>query len=420
METSDDPVRSALASRLGDDAAEALLKRIRSYSNYPNAVKGAAKLDGGPDVAGAALAVVEDPELADALGLGPGAGPYGGPGEEFWALLTLAARADAGVVDRATPHLEGRDYAVRLFAAVRRAAAKHAATAGEPETPAAAEPDVPQKVSEVKAWLAANPDAAPEVLGPRPRQKAGARAAAVRALAALATPEALAVLGRYADDRYPDAVLKELHAAWGRFDRREFAATMFRPGRLDLGLAPTVEGLGAVAGLTDLTVILLDGADLTPLAECADLRTLRVAAENEPGLLGVEPLLGLSELVELHLTRTTRHADLTPLAGLGVQRLRIDLDGADASFLLEMPRLERLLVSDGSPQADTGDLLATLVRRGVQVTIYRHQSAGFPLLVGQAGTPGVVMVDQSGYLGFTDDAAATDEVRRRLYANLVP
>lgn len=412
----DDPVQSALATRLGDDVATALLSRLERYSNLPNTVKGTAKAEPAPDVEAAALAVVEDPELTEELIAG----------FRFWGLLTLAARADVGVLDRTAERLADEDHVRRLLASIRRATAKHDAAAPRPAATDAPAPSAPQKVSAVKAWLAAHPTPDPEELAPRPRQRAAARAAAVRALGAIGTPRALDVLSRYAAESYPDAVLTELHRAWGAFDRRDFAAAMFRPApyTLDLGIAPSLEGIGAVPGLTSLDVVLTDGADLTPLTECTALHTLRVGAEGEPGLLGVEPLLALPELSELHLTRTTRHADLTPLADLAVRRLVLDLDGADGAFLLRMPRLERLLLRDDAPPEasdhDNGAVAAALVRAGVQVTVYRHQAAAFATLTEQAGSADLTMVEQSGYLGFSRDHGALEDLRRRLFSNLVP
>ncbi|MSW65296.1 MAG: hypothetical protein F2825_10485, partial [Actinobacteria bacterium] len=96
--TDDDPVLTALARQLGDDTARGLLRRLRSFSNYPNGVKGAAKLPADPEVSTAALAVVEDPALASPLGLV--AEPLMWPAMELWPLLALAARADVGVVER--------------------------------------------------------------------------------------------------------------------------------------------------------------------------------------------------------------------------------------------------------------------------------------------------------------------------------
>ncbi|WP_193614694.1 hypothetical protein [Nocardioides lijunqiniae] len=422
MDTHDDPIRTALGAHLGDDVAERLLTRIDRYSNLPNTVKGTAKTEGAPEVERAALVVVEDPALAGALGLEatPDLGPY--PTQELWGLLTLAARADVEVLNRLAEGLGDQEYARRLQATIRRAAAKHAAAPTDgPERPASQAPDVPQKVSEVKAWLAAHPDADPALLAPREGQRAAERSAAVRALGTIGTPGALDVLGRYAEESYPDAVLKELHRAWGRFDRREFAARMFRqaPYTLSLGLAPTLEGIGAVAGLTSLEVVLTGGADLAPLAECTGLRTLRVGAEGEPGLLGVGPLRDLPELTELHLTRTTRNADLTALSGVGARRLRIDLEDADGSFLLDMPRLESLLV--GGEREDLAGVVLALVRRGVRVAAYRHQRSWVTGLREQAeAAADVHLVETNGYLGLTSEESAVDDVRRQLYLNLLP
>jgi hypothetical protein len=431
METNADPLRTALASQLGDDAATALLTRMDRYSNYPNAVKGAAKIPADPQTEAAALTVVEDDALADALGLesASDAGLFGHPTMQFWGLLTLAARADTDVVDRMAGRFEDQEYARKLLATIRRAAAKHAAADVADEPPASTGPDLPQKVSQVKAWLAAHPDADPALLAPQKRQKAAARAAAVRALGTIGTSRALEVLAQYADDRYPDAVLKELHTAWARFDRREFAATMFRqtPHTLGLGMAPSIEGIGAVPGLTSLDVILVDGADLSPLAECTELRTLRVGAEGIPGLLGVEPIVNLPQLTELHLTRMTQYADLTPLSTSGVRRLRLDLWDADGAFLLRMPQLERLLISANAGPVEPHetpalvDVVIALVRRGVQVTAYTHQRDWVThLLEAAAQAADVFVVETSGYVGLTNQESEQEGLRRRLFSNLVP
>lgn len=414
METAEDPVLAALAARIGAQEAQELVRRIDRFSNYPNAVKGMAARPPAAPTEQAALAVVEDPALRTALGLEP-PGAALGPSAEFWALLTLAARADLGVLDRVAADLGEHPARQRLLGSIRRAATRPR----PPVEPSVQQDTVPQRVSQVGAWSSENPNADPEVLAPFPGQKAAARAAAVRALAALGTPAALEVLARYAADRYPAALLAELHRAWGRFDRREFAARMFdrAPRVLELGLAPTLEGIGGVPHLTGLDVVLTDGADLSPLAECTALRLLRVACEGEPGLRDVEPLRQLPDLTELHLTRTTRHADLTLLAELPVRHLRLHLEGAEASFLLRMPRLERLLVADERPHAGTGATLAALARTGVLVTVYAHQSEGFSDLLGAAD---LVTVEQNGYVAAVHDQSTVEEVRSRLATNRLP
>ncbi|CAM3541253.1 hypothetical protein OCAE111667_14805 [Occultella aeris] len=443
MDTFDDPILTGLSAHLGADAAEALLNRINGFSNQPNAIKGMAKSAGDPPAERAALALVEDTGLAVALGLAPSPELeiryLTSQPQEFWGLLTLAARADLGVVDRMAGLLDGDANVARKLATIRRAAAKHAADLAKPPARVEPGPDVPQKVSEVKRWLAAHPDVDPTVLAPGKGQKAAARTAAIRALGTIATRQALTVLGHYAQDKYPDAVLDELHKAWGNFDRREFAATMFRqaPYTLDLGVAPSIEGIGAVPDLTSLDVVLTDGADLTPLAECTGLRTLRVGAEGLPGLLGVDPILGLPELTELHLTRTTRNADLSLLVDLPVRQMRLDLDGADGAFLLDMPALESLRLA-GDPDWDDpraadpdatvaqakaalADVVLELVRQGVRVAVYKHQRSWVTGLLERAeAADDILIVDRSGYVGLTNDEAALESIGRHLFANLLP
>ncbi|MBZ2198282.1 hypothetical protein [Occultella gossypii] len=442
MDSFDDPILTGLSAYLGADAAEALLDRINNFSNQPNAIKGMAKSAGDPPAERAALALVEDAGLAVALGLAPSPDVeiryLTSQPQEFWGLLTLAARVDVGVVDRVAGLLDDDANVARKLATIRRAAAKHAADLAKPSAPAAPGPDLPQKVSEVKRWLAAHPDVDPTDLALHPDQKAAGRNAAIRALGTIATPQALTVLGQYAQESYPDAVLGELHKAWGNFDRREFAATMFRqsPYTLDLGVAPSIEGIGAVPDLTSLDVVLTDGADLSPLAECTALRTLRVGAEGAPGLLGVEPILGLPELTELHLTRITRNADLTPLVGLAVRRMRLDLDGADGSFLLRMPGLERLRLSGGSTaedpttitdvearpaHPDLAGVVLALVRKGVRVAVYRHQRSWVTGLIDAAeADPDIFTVELSGTIALTNDESELERIRKRLFANLLP
>lgn len=68
-------VRTALAAHIGHDEAKSVLAKIVVYVNLPNLVKGMAKGPDAPETEAAALAVVEDPVLADALGLLPFAVP---------------------------------------------------------------------------------------------------------------------------------------------------------------------------------------------------------------------------------------------------------------------------------------------------------------------------------------------------------
>lgn len=435
--TDTDPILEALAEQLGADAAEALLDRVDNYSNVPNAIKGMAKQPSDPTVEAAALSVVANPALADALY--PTYSNGVSVTQECWGLVTLAARADVGVLDRWGAILE-EDNDLKKLATIRRATAKHVAAVGQGDEVSglAARPDAPDKVSQVKSWLANHPEADPTLLAPWEGQKAAARSAAVRGLGMIGTPQALETLGRYAQDSYPDAVLTELHRAWGNFDRRAFAATMFRqaPYTLDLGTAPSLEGIDAVPDLRSLDVVLTPRADLSPLAGCSQLRTLRVRACGLPGLIGVEPLLGLPDLTQLHLTETTRNADLTPLADLSIERMRLDLDGADGSFLLAMPRLRSLLLSGGSgpedrvvateverrpAHPDLADVVVALVRRGVDVVVWHHEQSWVAGLVEQAeAAEGIAVLDAHGRVAITVDEARLVDLKSRMWGNRLP
>ncbi|MGY5766297.1 hypothetical protein ACXET9_13980 [Brachybacterium sp. DNPG3] len=382
-----DPIEDALGAALGTERAEQLLTTFDAHTNQPNAVKGAAKRPSDPELEATLLRVItaaSPQDLDEAL-----------DSIAMWGLLALAARADATVLDDLP---EGRSASPKV-ATIRRSAARHRkALAVASMRPAAdvAELTVrgvtpPAKVSEVAAWLTTHSDPDPAVLAPTTGQRATARRAALRALGTLATPAALAVLAQYATDRHTDADLAELYRAWARFDRREFAAAMFGPAAADLRLGgcSTIEGIGAVEGLRGLSVILDEQADLAPLAECTDLRRLQILATVDSGLTSISPITRLLHLTDLELTGTTRGADLSQLADTPVERMTLALDGAEGSFLAEMPRLRWLALSgereedpalgsriasdpSSADPALTGVIL-TIVRRGVTVVLHQHE-----------------------------------------------
>ncbi|GAA3584149.1 hypothetical protein GCM10022198_04270 [Klugiella xanthotipulae] len=432
----DDPIEAALARHVGPATAADFTAKVSRYVNYPNLIKGIAKMPAAPDLEAAALALIDDSSMASTLGLDSSPVPGMDPtlarlvavlrvDTTTLALLTLAARADIEVVDRVAGRLAHLDWSETHLATIRRSAARHRA-AGRSATaapaPQVAQPDAPQRISEVKAWLSTHGDGDLGVLAPYEKQKATARLAAIRALGQIATPQALEVLGQYACESYPDKVLDELHKAWGRFDRRDFAATMFRqaPWRLDLGFASSIEGIGAVSGLTSLKVGFCGPADLSPLAECTGLTTLWAAAQAEPGLLSVAPLLGLTELTELHLNGTTHNADLTQLATLPVRRLELNLDGEDCSFLMELPRLERLLLSGAVPGETTNDVIVALVRKGVQVVVSGNDTEWVTGLRERAEwEAGVFLVAQRWRIGFVNDESELELLERRLFSNIL-
>ncbi|KON72072.1 hypothetical protein M768_16560 [Cellulosimicrobium cellulans F16] len=446
-------VLAVVADAIGAARAEQVLTRFDRYSNQPNAITGAVRLPSDPALERAALRVFDDPDLGALAGLDASSLAEALDARTLWALLALAARADVTVLDRLPADTAERG--APKIATIRRAAAKHAAALGSapasPAAPASAEapgsspapagndvPALPEKVAQVASWLAAHPGADPRWFAARPGQRAAERRVAFRALGSIGTPAALDVLAGYARDGYPDVELAELHRAWGRFDRRAFAATMFRPEdtMLQLGACSTLEGIGAVQGLTGLGVILTERADLAPLAECTALRRLHVNVAGAAGVTGVEALSQLPGLTELHLLGTTRGADLTALRDTAVERLSLSLDGADGAFLTRLPHLRSLKLSGGSAPEDSGydsedgtvplpahpglvDVVLRLLADGVQVVVLRHERSWVSRLT--AAVPSdVYVVERSGYVGLTRDGSDVEGLGRRLFSNVVP
>lgn len=445
-------VLAVVADAIGAARAEQVLTRFDRYSNQPNAIKGAVRLPSDPALERAALRVFDDPDLGALAGLDASSLAEALDARTLWALLALAARADVTVLDRLPADTAERG--APKIATIRRAAAKHAAALGSapasPAAPASAEapgsspapagndvPALPEKVAQVASWLAAHPGADPRWFAARPGQRAAERRVAFRALGSIGTPAALDVLAGYARDGYPDVELAELHRAWGRFDRRAFAATMFRPEdtMLQLGACSTLEGIGAVQGLTGVGVALTGPADLAPLVECTDLRRLHVNVVGG-GLAGVELLSQLPALTELYLVGTTRGADLTALRDTAVERLSLSLDGADGAFLSRLPHLRSLKLSGGSAPEDSGydgedgtvplpahpglvDVVLRLLADGVQVVVLRHERSWVSRLT--AAVPSdVFVVERSGYVGLTRDWSDVEGLGRRLFSNVVP
>jgi hypothetical protein len=429
-----------LSDALGAERAEQVLARFDRYSNQPNAVRGASKLPSDPELERAALRVFDDPALGAVAGLDMSTLAGALDARALWGLLALAARADATVLDRLPAEVSEQGAA--KLAMIRRAVAKHGAVLpsapASSVAPATDGPALPDKVAQVARWVVAHPDTDPRRFAAHPTQRAAERRVALRALGALASPAALEVLAGYARDSYPDVELAELHRAWGNFDRREFAATMFLPGMfgLSLGECSSLEGIGAVDGLEELDALLRDDVDLAPLAECADLRRLRLNATGESGLTSVEPLVQLPALTELHLIGTTRSTDLTVLQEAPVERLSVSLDGADGAFLTRMPRLRSLVLSGGLVPEDTEwvdesgparraahpglvDVVLQLVRAGVDVVLPRLERSWVSQLL-TAVPQDLCVVEQNGYVGLTRDASAADDLGRRLSLSSVP
>ncbi|MGN6238222.1 MAG: hypothetical protein ACTHNI_00640 [Cellulosimicrobium cellulans] len=172
---------------------------------------------------------------------------------------------------------------------------------------------------------------------------------------------------------------------------------------------------------------------LAPLAECTDLRRLHVNVVG--GLLaGLEALVQLPALTELHLAGGTRDVDLSVLRHTAVERLSLSLDGADGAFLTHVPHLRSLQLSGGSGPEDAGyddedgpaplpahpglvDVVLRLVADGVQVVTYRHERSWVSRLTAAAPSD-VFVVERSGYVGLTRDASDVDALGRRLFSDV--
>lgn len=299
---------------------------------------------------------------------------------------------------------------------------------------------LPQKISEVKGWLEAHADIDPAVLGPYPKQKAAARRASMRALGLLATPAALDALSKYAQEDYPDAELEELHRMWSSFDRREFAAKMFLPGsyRLNLGVTKSLEGIEAVGGLTGIDAIFTGETDLDSLAECVELRRVKILCNVKQGVKSVEPLTKLPALIALDISGTTRSAHLELLAGTATEKLSISLDGGDGSFLLEMPKLHTLVLAGGTtaeedmsaPESWAPEPIAAhpglakvvleLVSRGVNVVVNAYEKHWVNALMEQVEDRGDIYFERvSGRFGLANDEASLAKLSRAIYLNTI-
>lgn len=399
----------------GRDAADALLARLGRYSHLPGVIKGLGRLDFPTALAEAALRVVRD----GVRSLDPSR-PFqtGQSLFELWAVISLAARADDSVLDDVERALSGDENIPPRIRELRRVTAQaHARAAAQSadqpvaaSTPRSGAPEAPQAVGKVKAWLAAHSDPAP--LAPHPGQKAAAKAAAVRALGLLGTDDAFEVLRAYATDDPSEPLLKELLAAWPRFERGRYAAAMFVPrrGHLDLGIVKDLDGIEAVPGLTSLRIVVDDKkddqTDLSSLARCTGLESLKVQY-NGPGMpTHLEWLRALPGLRSLDIGDVLRRVDLAPLAESHLERLTIWLDGQDPGVLLRIGGLRALTVlatcsahstaTATSPHPDLTETVLTLVRRGVPVTVYDFDRPWAPEVLPAAESDGLQLAAGRG------------------------
>jgi hypothetical protein len=298
----------------------------------------------------------------------------------------------------------------------------------------------PGKLSEVKPWLAAHPGIDPSVLARRDKQRASAKAAAIRALAAMGTQEALEVLAGYRPivtevdgstevehegamgDTFADPVAREIAAAWTRFDRATFAARMFSGfGELwfaNAGPLADLTGIEAITGLHDLRIFVAETADLSPLSRCSGLRGLEINIHGRTS--GIKPVVAIRGLRYLALINAEAldQSSVDALAGaVDVTNLHVSVGGeVDISPLAKLPALERLQLAAGERRADarTVTALGEILARGAEVCLYAHERWS---AAAAKALPGVTKVVESGLVVLTLEASRADHLRAALRAN---
>jgi hypothetical protein len=126
----------------------------------------------------------------------------------------------------------------------------------------------PQKLSEVKAWVAAHgaDPAATAALEWAPGRKFAVHDACIRALMTLGGPAALDALTSYRGREAGN--MEDLGPAWDHFDRCEFARRVLAsPVVLGArGGLRRLDGIECVEALECLTIETADGCSLEPLA----------------------------------------------------------------------------------------------------------------------------------------------------------
>jgi|GEM_PF-1105515 len=422
-------VASWVRGAAGVREAIALLRRLAQYTSIPGVLGGIHKVEVGDELARDVARAIGDPAVERAH-RALEERPLSFPRLELWAFAAIADRVEPGVVEglvAALDDLYDPGYVQRALVRIRAATEKRRAVAagagaadegalgaGASGAGASGAPIAPPaKASEVRAWLKATGGGDVAVLAPVKGQRAAARIAAVRALAAIGDDSAFEVLRGYAEASPSDAMLAELMAAWPAFDRHAFAETMLVPARGRLALMPksasaSLEGLDAVPGLTSLTVIGPAGVDLTPVWSCGSLEglLLRLWGAPRPGLLvGIGALSALRTLV---IEAPASDDDLAELASTGVSRLRVNLASAAGGALRDMRDLDRALVvtrddeEDAAPglRPELAELALDLIERGVAVSGYAHEKewAGGLRELAQA-IDGAELVERSGFVG---------------------
>jgi len=233
----------------------------------------------------------------------------------------------------------------------------------------------PQKLSEVKAWIAnhGGDPGATQALAWAARRKNAVHDACIRALMTIGGAAALDALATY---RGRDAGnMADLGAAWARFDRREFARRVLA-SPVVLGAAgglKQIDGIECVEDLDSLTIETAARCSLEPLTRCENLLNLEIMARGD---IDLAPIASIPDLDRLILHGGERIETFSSLKGARMRKLGITLGpAASLGFLTELPRLRRVQISSPRPVLNEEDLavLRLLVAKGVAICAYSHE-----------------------------------------------
>jgi hypothetical protein len=298
----------------------------------------------------------------------------------FWCMVWIAAQRDGDVLSRMEPKAKAWG-AAPVLERVR------GATTAPTKKPKAKQPA----------------RGAPEVTGLadhafRPKATARERAAAVRALASAGTNEALDLLATHQSREFPDAVAKEIAAAWPRFDRAAFAHRVFGPEQLFFANARPLGDLSGMEAAKDLSWVTLrvtPTCNLSPLVKLPNLRFLSIDDFIDQAAL--ETLAGAPKLERLLLACAA---------------------GVDLRVLTRFRTLRRLkFIPAPTPKVDEATVAAfgDLVERGVEVMFYES-----PWAIALADSVGAHVARAHGFVALTSDPSRVEPLRRAEQSNTFP
>lgn len=259
---------------------------------------------------------------------------------------------------------------------------------------------LPGNLREAASWAARHSPAdhdALDALRPKGSLNAVKLAARLHAAAQVGGDHALDVIASFGDPdgTWPDLVVREILAAWARYDRAAFARKVFAHNqklRLQFaGFMETLEGVQHIPLLETLTAAVKRGCSLLPLPQCE--RLWQLVLNLNYGTEDLSPLGGCARLLSLELINSAAvpAAQWQSLGTLSrLQTLKLALPGdAHLAFLHGMGALRTLDLSLGRETLgrEDGAVLGEVLGRGVTLHAYQHEAWTTSLPIGlPAGT----------------------------------